>query len=363
MPTTNTILPEYGLDPEQFQIKPYGTGLINHTWSIINSHEAYILQRINNNVFEKPRDIAFNIHTTAQYFKQYHPDYLFTVPITTLKNEEIVYDPEEGYFRLFPFIKNSHTIDVVMNPQQAYEASRQFGMFTRLSADLPATNLKITIPDFHNLSLRYQQFEAALKKGNQSRIKTSKPYIVFIQENRYILDEYEKITVNPNFKLRVTHHDTKISNVLFNIHDKGICVIDLDTLMPGFFISDAGDMIRTYLSPANEEEKDLEKIEVREDFFRAILEGYLGEMREELSNDEIAHFVYAGKFMIYMQAIRFLTDYINNDVYYGAKYSDHNLVRACNQICLLKKLSDREKRFDEIVNTYMNEVSSLTINL
>ena len=362
MPPTNTILPEYGLDPDQFHVKPYGTGLINHTWRIINSNEEYILQRINNKVFEQPRDIAFNIHTTAQYFKQHHPDYLFTVPIPTLKNEELVYEPEEGYFRLFPFIKNSHTIDVVMNPQQAYEASRQFGMFTRLLADLPATNLKITIPDFHNLSLRYRQFEASLKEGNRSRIETSKPHIIFIQQNRYILEQYEKITVNPHFKLRVTHHDTKISNVLFDMNNKGICVIDLDTLMPGFFVSDVGDMIRTYLSPANEEEKDFEKIEVREEFFLAILEGYLGEMKEELSNDEIAHFVYAGKFMIYMQAIRFLTDYLNNDVYYGAKYTDHNLVRTCNQICLLKKLTEKETRFDEMVAAYVS-TQTLPLNL
>jgi Ser/Thr protein kinase RdoA (MazF antagonist) len=354
---TNTILPQYGLDPEQFHIKPYGTGLINHTWRISNSYEDYILQRINNKVFKQPQDIAFNVHTTAQYFKQHHPDYLFTVPIPTLKNEQLVYEPEEGYFRLFPFIKNSHTIDVVINPQQAYEASRQFGMFTRLLSGLPAANLKITIPDFHNLSLRYEQFEDALKKGNQSRIETSRPHILYIQENRYILDQYEKIKVNPKFKLRVTHHDTKISNVLLDSNDEGICVIDLDTLMPGFFISDVGDMMRTYLSPANEEEKEFEKIEVREAFFCAILRGYLGEMKGELSNNEIAHFVYAGKFMIYMQAIRFLTDYINNDIYYGAKYPDHNLIRGHNQITLLRRLMEKEKRFDEIVATFLTTES------
>ncbi|MEO5999836.1 MAG: aminoglycoside phosphotransferase family protein [Chitinophagaceae bacterium] len=354
---TKRILAEFGLDPDQYHIKVYGSGLINHTWRITNLHNDYILQRINNKVFVQPLDIAFNIHTIAEYFKKHHPDYLFTVPIQTVNHQEMVYDKEEGYFRLFPFIRNSHTIDVVMNTQQAYEASRQFGLFTRLLAGLPAESLKITAPGFHNLSLRYEQFEAALKKGNKERITQSKDAIGFIQEHKDILEQFEKIKKNPHFKLRVTHHDTKISNVLFDAADKGICVIDLDTLMPGFFISDVGDMIRTYLSPASEEEKDFDKIEVREEFFRAILEGYLGEMRNELSNDEIGHFIYAGKFMIYMQAIRFLADHINNDSYYGATYPDHNLVRARNQVILLQKLTEREKQFDEIVKAYKHEVS------
>jgi Ser/Thr protein kinase RdoA (MazF antagonist) len=353
----NMILAEYGLDPEKYHITPYGSGLINHTWRIKDSEDDYILQRINNKVFVHPLDIAFNIHTIAEYFKQHHPGYLFTVPLSTIQHEEIIYLPGEGYFRIFPFIKNSHTIDVVMNPQQAYEASRQFGLFTRLLSGISAIDLKITIPDFHNLSLRYQQFEDALKKGNEVRILQSKSVIECIKDNKNILDKYEQIKSNPYFKLRVTHHDTKISNVLFDDDDKGICVIDLDTLMPGFFISDAGDMMRTYLSPASEEEKDFDKIEVREEFFRAILEGYLGEMKEELSSDEIAHFVYAGKFMIYMQAIRFLTDYINNDIYYGAKYPEHNLVRARNQLILLEKLSAQEHTFNEIVLRYNQSAS------
>ena len=185
-----------------------------------------------------------------------------------------------------------------------------------------------------------------------SRIKESEDAILIIHENRNILEQYEKIKSNPDFKLRVTHHDTKISNVLFDENDNGLCVIDLDTVMPGFFISDVGDMMRTFLSPASEEEKELDKIIVREDFFRAILEGYLSEMKNELSKEEIAHFVYAGKFMVYMQAIRFLTDYINDDVYYGARYTGHNLVRALNQITLLKRLTEKEQRFDQIVAGY-----------
>ena len=139
----------------------------------------------------------------------------------------------------------------------------------------------------------------------------------------------------------MTHHDTKISNVLFGKQGNGLCVIDLDTVMPGYFISDFGDMMRTYLSPVSEEEKDFSLIGIREEYFEAIVSGYLGEMKTELSADEIAHAVYAGKFMIYMQAIRFLTDHLNRDVYYGAKYEGHNLVRTHNQITLLQRLTEK----------------------
>ena len=205
------------------------------------------------------------------------------------------------------------------------------------------------MPNFHNLTLRFHQFTSALENGNKARLLQSKELISFIKANKNIVDTYEDILQNPSFKLRVTHHDTKISNVLFNEEDKGLCVIDLDTVMPGYFISDVGDMIRTYLSPANEEEKDFSKIKIRGDYFKAIWDGYMNEMKDELSADEKSHFIYAGKFMIYMQAIRFLTDHLNNDIYYGAKYEDHNLLRAENQVVLLQQLIEKEEVLKRLI--------------
>jgi len=129
-------------------------------------------------------------------------------------------------------------------------------------------------------------------------------------------------------------------------------VIDLDTVMPGYFISDVGDMMRTYLSPVSEEEKDFSTISIRNDFFNAIVRGYLDEMSQELSDVEKAHFVYAGKFMIYMQAIRFLTDYLNNDRYYTPRYEGHNYIRAGNQAVLLQKLTEKETVLNNMVKEY-----------
>ena len=164
-----------------------------------------------------------------------------------------------------------------------------------------------------------------------------------------IVTEYENIIVNSNFKKRVTHHDTKISNVLFDDAGRGLCVIDLDTVMPGYFISDVGDMMRTYLSPVSEEEKDFNKIEIREDFYKAIVNGYYSEMKDVLTKTEKHYFFYAGTFMIYMQAIRFLKDYLNDDIYYGSKYPGHNLVRAGNQAILLKRLIEKKDILSDII--------------
>jgi Ser/Thr protein kinase RdoA (MazF antagonist) len=137
--------------------------------------------------------------------------------------------------------------------------------------------------------------------------------------------------------------------VLFDAGDNSVCVIDLDTVMAGYFISDVGDMLRTYLSPYGEEEQDLSKIQIRENYFDAIVRGYLSEMHTELTQAEKNAFVFAGKFLVYMQAVRFLTDYLNNDVYYGARYEGHNLVRAQNQAMLLQRLCERESVLQAIV--------------
>jgi hypothetical protein len=347
-----SVFNAFGLTANINTAVPFGSGLINHTWKLTDKGNTYILQRINHQVFKDPRAIAYNVHIIADYLQQQSPGYLFVKPIKTIHKEDIFFDVANGYFRLSPFVENSHTIDVVEEPLLAREAASQFGKFTKLLAGFDAGRLLITLPDFHNLSLRYRQFELALTNGNQVRIQESEKLIQSIIDNKSIVDVFENISTNPNFKLRVTHHDTKISNVLFDQNNKGLCVIDLDTVMPGYFISDVGDMMRTYLSPVSEEEKDLSKIEIREVYFNAIADGYLGQLISELSEEEKDHFVYAGKFMIYMQAMRFLTDYINNDVYYGSKYEGHNFVRAANQLTLLQKLMDKEERFNQLIRNF-----------
>jgi len=338
-----SILLQYLLQNGDMQIAPFGTGLINHTWKVVSGDNEYILQKINTQVFTKPDLIASNIESLGAYLSIHYPEYLFVSAVKSVSGEGMVYDhATDSYYRLFPFVKGSHAKTLVENANEAFEGAAQFGKFTKLLSGFDVHSLKITLPYFHDLGYRYQEFEQALQKNDVERITESKSLINYMKEQEGIVADYRSITKNPGFLVRVTHHDTKISNVLFDESDKGLCVIDLDTIMPGYFISDVGDMMRTCLSTVTEEEKDFAKIFIREDIYKAIVAGYYSQMKNELTSEEKPYFFYAGKFMIYMQALRFLTDHLNRDTYYGAKYPGHNLVRAGNQVTLLQRLLEKE---------------------
>lgn len=339
-----TLLQSFGL-PEDALIEPITSGLINNTWKVKTAKGNFILQKINEHVFVDPTTIHHNISAIAAFLNKNYQHYLFPAPIQSLEGSDLVHIDGKGYYRAFPFIAGTHTIDVVETPKQAFEAAEQFGRFTAHLGGFNAADLKVTIPHFHDLSFRFKQLQDAIQNGNQERVKTEQNLINRLLKFEYLVKQYDAITQNPEFKKRVTHHDTKISNVLFNDHDNAVCIIDLDTVMPGFFISDVGDMMRTYLCAVSENEEDIAKIEVRPAFYYAIVKGYYQEMNNELTATEKKYFFYAGQFMIYMQAVRFLTDYLNNDQYYQINFENHNLVRAINQTVLLERLMEFELEF------------------
>lgn len=343
------ILSLYGLDPDKAQIQSFGDGLINHTWKVNTAAKSYILQKVNHQVFKDPSAIDQNLTMLNSYLNARKPDYLFISPLTALNGDSLI-QWESGYYRLFPFVEGSRSLNTLTKAEEAYEAAKQFGKFTRILADFKAEELNITIPDFHNLSLRFEQFNNACTNASSARLVKAADCIAFINEHQEILHTYHQLLNDQNIPLRVIHHDTKINNVLFDTNEQGLCVIDLDTVMPGYFISDVGDMMRTYLCAASEEETDFGKIAIRKDFFKAIYNGYMEEMSAVLTPEEQQYFTYSGKFIIYMQAIRFLTDYLENDHYYGAKYEDQNINRAKNQIVLLKAyLKVEQELIEEIL--------------
>ena len=312
-------------------------GLINSTYRVETTTGNYILQTINHAIFKDPAAIDHNINTIGAYILNNNPDYLFT-HLVPIKMGETLLEWEGKNYRAFLQI-DAYALTVLENPIQAKEAAAQFGKFTQVLKGLDMQSLKITLPNFHNLSLRYQQFEEALLQGNPQRIAALQEAIAYLKSHRWIVDKYEKFIQDPASKLRVTHHDTKISNVLFtneNGAEKAVCVIDLDTVMPGYFISDIGDMCRTCLCTVSEEEANLDLIQVDALKWQGLQSGYLAQMENELSSFERDHVFFGGQFMIYMQALRFLTDHLNQDVYYGAKYEGQNKVRALNQIRLLE---------------------------
>ncbi|HUB59309.1 MAG TPA: aminoglycoside phosphotransferase family protein [Puia sp.] len=337
----STVIRAFLPEMESYSLMPIGSGLIHHTWKVETpGGRAHILQEVNTGVFRDPEAIAHNLSLIGRYLGAEAPEYSFVPPMQTADGAVFYRDERGVFYRMFPFVSGSRTYDIVSSPEQAFEASRQFGLFTRNLRGFDVGQLRETLPHFHDLVLRYEQFDRAVCTGDDSRVSSCSELIEFLRGQRGLVEVYEGLKDDPGFRLRVTHHDTKISNVLFDQRDKGLCVIDLDTVMPGYFISDVGDMVRTYVSPASEEEMDLDKVVVRREFYQAIYDGYLGEMGDVLSDSERARFSYAGLFMAYMQALRFLTDHLTGDVYYGARYKGHNYSRAANQARLLQELME-----------------------
>ncbi len=345
------ILASYGLQYEDFKIEPYGSGLINYTWKVSNAEHEYLLQKINTKVFKDPMLIDSNLLELREYLDKYSPDYLFVSPLCNLTKETLLLISGE-YYRLFPFIKNSESSDFVESPAEAYQAAKLFGEFAKELDGFDTRKLNYTLSDFHNLPLRVKQFKLAIQGASVKRLHEASSEIEEVIKHEYISEKYQELIQTGSIKKRVVHHDTKINNVLVQKQTReGLCVIDLDTVMPGYYISDIGDMMRTYLSEANEEEKDLSKVAVREDVFFAIYRGYMEEMSELLSSAEKEQFIFSGKFMIYMQALRFLTDFLNDDIYYHTSYDGHNLVRAKNQIQLLKSYLSLAPVFEKVIGT------------
>ncbi|GAC1387660.1 MAG: phosphotransferase [Ginsengibacter sp.] len=340
------ILPQFRIDPKS-EIVEYGNGLINKTFLVSGnlSKDKFIVQQINHKVFKNPIDVDFNISLIKNYLKDKGSAYFISLPLSTDKAKSMI-EQDGEFYRAFQFLPDTTTHITVQNANQAFKAARKFGEFTNELTVDPKL-LKITIPDFHNLDLRYNHFSEAIISGDRERISQSKDLINKVRSHYKIVDDYKKLTSLSYFKKRITHHDTKISNVLFDHSENAVSIIDLDTVMPGYFISDFGDMMRTYLSPISEEDRDYSKIFIRKEIYEAVKEGYLEMMGDELTIIEKEHLFYAGLFMVFMQALRFLTDYLNMDKYYGSEFEGQNFIRACNQFTLLDRLYEFEKSLNQ----------------
>ena len=344
------ILTQFGIDPKGTP-RPFGSGHINSTFLVESQDDfRFVLQKINTQVFRQPWAIANNLGKAALYLARHYPTYPFITPLPTRDGKELFIE-NENYWRLTPFVSNSCSINEATTPQQAYEAARQFGLLARNLDGLDMSQFQASIPDFHNLSFRYRQFQAALDGASDERKNTAQEVIDYFLDKNEIVGTYESLLQNPDFPDRLMHHDTKINNVLLDADtQQGLAVCDLDTLMPGKVISDLGDMIRTFVSPVSEESTEFEKVIVREDFYQALVQGYLSEMKAVLTETEKSAIFYSGLFLVYMQGIRFLADYLNGDVYYPIKYPDHNLNRARNQMVLLQDLYAKEEVLRKIID-------------
>ncbi len=331
------IISSFQIQGELTQFKPHAVGLINDTFYIETSTASnlykYILQQVNVFVFPHPERIMENIATVYEALSA--SDYPLTVlkATPTKKGSDLYQSSAKSYWRLFPFIENTYTINSVNEESVAYEAANSFGEYTRYMEAVDLQKLHTTIPDFHNTPLRYSQFKTALKQVDEQRQTEAYKEIEILLSYQYLLASYEGFS----YLKRPVHYDTKINNILFDKEThRPKAIVDLDTLMPGFLPYDFGDMVRTYTPSVDENEKDWKQVGVRENILQAITAGYLDGIRDSIHPVEKKHLTDGAVLIIYEQALRFLTDFLLGDQYYKVEYPNQNLYRTRNQIALLK---------------------------
>lgn len=335
------VIAAVGSSKEEYSMTPITTGLINYSFKIVGnkSNNAFLLQKINSSVFPEPEKLQYNYSLLWNYINDNQINFQLPEPIRFNTGKTTFNDEENNFWRLFSYIENSKTVGIASSPTVAYNVAREFANFTLAFKEFDSRLLAIPIQDFHNLSLRFSQFETTLKNEKSERKGIARELITELLNRSHYTRFFEKIKEGTDFRKRVMHHDAKISNVLFSVLNGNIiCPVDYDTTMPGYFISDLGDMIRSMSCNQDENSNDDLGIFVKRDYYEAIVNGYLSKLKNELTAIELTHIHSAGLLMIYMQALRFLTDYLNNDIYYRINYLTQNFDRAKNQLLLLKSL-------------------------
>lgn len=334
------VLRNFGFHPDHSELISISSGLINYSISVSDAEKKIFLQRINQHVFPEPGKIVSNYKKIYSHLSE-NTAFLIPSPVKTIDNAFQYTDKKQQFWRAIAFIKNGMSYATSPSAELAYKAAKAFGEFTDSFKNFDSSLLEIIIPDFHNLSLRYRQFQEALANSDPAKINTASGFIKDLQEKKYLVDFYSEIVNNIDYKQRVMHHDAKLSNILFN-KDSGevICPVDLDTTQPGYYFSDLGDMIRSMVCPVDENSVEFSAIQIRPAFYNALLAGYLKAMEKNLTNAELKNIHYCGLIMIYMQALRYLADFLNGNKYYQVSYPEQNLNRAINQISLLKNLEE-----------------------
>jgi len=339
---------------------PYGSGHINDTYAAIYDQGGqeirYIFQRINHNVFKQPVQVMENIarvlsHQHVKYTDCPHSTRRALTLITTLVEEKPYYQDNHGdFWRIYVMIENARTYDVLESREQAFQAAKAFAEFQKQLVDLPGERLHETIPNFHNTPKRFEALEHALAEDVANRAKIAKSEIDFMLSKKDIVSTLIDLQAAGKIPERITHNDTKLNNVM--IDDKtgeGICVIDLDTVMPGLALYDFGDMVRTGTSPAEEDELDLSKVTMQMEMFEALAGGYLSSAADFLNDTEIEYLPFSGKLITIEIGIRFLTDFLLNDVYFKTHRENHNLDRCRTQITLAQSIEKQEAQMCDFV--------------
>ena len=347
---------------DQFQIEgtflkayPYGSGHINDTYKVETLEKDkfdYILQRVNHNVFKDVPGLMENVLRVTSHIRKKmegiegsNPDREVLTVIPTMDGSSYHKDEDGNFWRMYIFIWDNRSYDLVDSPEKAFEGGSMFGKFQALLADLPGKPLNETIPNFHNIEWRLDTFEETLRRDPVGRASQIPDEIKFVRDRAEEMKTILNLGKEGLIPQRITHNDTKFNNVLLDQNDKGLCVIDLDTVMPGYVHYDFGDSIRTSTNTAAEDEADLSKVEMDIALFEAYAKGFLEHTRDTLNEVEIDHLAFAGKLFPFIIGLRFITDHVDGDNYFKIHHEGHNLQRARAQFKLLQSM---ERQFEEM---------------
>jgi thiamine kinase-like enzyme len=336
-------LDAYGNPFHEFTVEQLHGGLINQSYKVTSKKNggSFLLQQINHKVFTNPEHVQLNYEMLWKHLQAEQIHFRIPEPKYFIDNTTFYCDKHDNFWRVSEFMDDTEYLTAAENIAQARTVAETFAGFTACFESFDPEQLHITIPRFHNLSFRFNQFKDSLHSGNYERLAKATSLIQELKQRERYANFYDVITESIEFPLRVMHHDAKIANILFD-EETGevICPVDFDTTMPGYFFSDLGDMIRSMACSKDENSTDFDDLCIREDFYKAIMDGYLSVMGEQLTSSEKKYIHYAGIIMFYMQALRFLADYLNGDVYYRIEYPEQNFDRAKNQLILLQKLEE-----------------------
>lgn len=330
-------------EESEVSFQPITDGHINTTLQATikdnnGRHEDYILQKINHHVFRKPAILMQSIATVNNCLaeKEYDKEILEFLP--NVEGKFLTIDENGDFWRLSKFIPDTYTVTKVKNEVQAFEAAKTLSLFYAKLLDMDPSTIESSIPGFTDFAKRIVDYQKALPNASEERLAKAASEIAFVNEHLSLPEKFITSQNDGTFPLRIVHADPKISNVLFDsTTDKGRCVIDLDTLMPATILYDFGDMVRSYTNLREEDDPTAEQV-FSPAYYKAVKSGFLTYLEDKLTEAEIENLDYAGQVVVFIQAVRFLTDYLDNDQYYHTDYAEHNLDRTKNQLNLLKEL-------------------------
>lgn len=361
MKNAKEIFENFNFKGNLVDYKVFGSGHINTTYLVTYDNDGkiskYVVQKINENVFKDIDSLMDNVFAVTSFLKQKIAENNGTPNretlnfIKTVNGDKYFKDTDGDCYRAYCYVDKSKSYDSVDSPEIFGKSGIAFGRFQKYLDDFDAETLTQTIPNFHNTIWRFEnEFLPAVNADKCNRAKDCQSEIDFVKERKNDCSKFVDLINSGKLPLRVTHNDTKLNNVLFDEDtDEAICVIDLDTVMPGLALYDFGDSIRFGANTCNEDEADVDKVKINLDYFSAYAKGFLSEAGESLNQCEIDNLAFSAKLMTLECGMRFLTDYLNGDVYFKTDYENHNLVRAKNQFALVADMESKMSEMEDII--------------